>query len=268
MTRSRSLASAVVTGALIAALAGCSSNAPAEEAQPSTSSTTAAALSGSITVFAAASLKGTFTELASAFEQQNPGTTVELNFAGSSDLVTQITNGAPADVFASADEKNMAKLTDADLIEGTPTDFATNTLEIAVPPTNPASITSFADLAKDGVKAVICAAQVPCGAATVTVETATGVDIKPVSEESSVTDVLGKVTSGEADAGLVYVTDVTAAGDAVTGITFPESSEAVNTYPIAPVKAAANPEVAAAFTEYVTSAAGLKVLAAAGFGAP
>ncbi|MBF4619248.1 molybdate ABC transporter substrate-binding protein [Clavibacter sp. VKM Ac-2873] len=266
MTWSRSLASMVAAGALVAALAGCS--APAGDDAPAASSTPGSSLSGSITVFAAASLKGTFTELASAFEEQNPGTTVGLSFAGSSDLVTQITNGAPADVFASADEKNMAKLTDAGLIEGTPADFATNTLEIAVPPGNPAGVTSFADLGKAGVTTVVCAAQVPCGAATATVEKATGVDIRPVSEESSVTDVLGKVTSGEADAGLVYVTDVTAAGDAVTGIAFPESAEAVNTYPIAPVKAAANPDLAAAFAAYVTSAAGRQVLAAAGFGAP
>lgn len=251
-------------------LAGCAST-PATDAASETATATAtptAELSGSITVFAAASLKGTFTELATEFEAANPGVTVELNFAGSSDLVTQITNGAPADVFASADEKNMAKLTDAGLIEAAPVDFATNVLEIAVPPSNPANITGFADLAKEGVKTVICAAQVPCGAATVTVEQATGVDIQPVSEESSVTDVLGKVTSGEADAGLVYVTDVAAAGDAVTGIEFAESSEAVNTYPIAPVAASANPEAAAAFAAFVTSAAGLKVLAAAGFGAP
>lgn len=263
MMRSRSLASMVVAGALVAALAGCSAPAGDEA-----SSTPGSSPSGSITVFAAASLTSTFTELASAFEEQNPGTTVELSFAGSSDLVTQITNGAPADVFASADERNMATLTDADLIEGTPTDFATNALEIAVPPGNPAGIASFADLGEAGVKAVVCAPQVPCGAATARIEEATGVDIRPVSEESSVTDVLGKVTSGEADAGLVYVTDVIAAGDAVRGIAFPESTAAVNTYPIAPVRAAANPAVAAAFTAYVTSPAGRRVLDAAGFGAP
>ncbi|HCB56736.1 MAG TPA: molybdate ABC transporter substrate-binding protein, partial [Arthrobacter bacterium] len=133
---------------------------------------------------------------------------VTLNFAGSSDLVTQITQGAPADVFASADTKNMTKLSDAKLIDGTASNFATNVLEIAVPPSNPASISSFADLAKPGVKVVVCAPQVPCGAATETIEKATGTTLTPVSEESSVTDVLGKVTSQEADAGLVYVTDV------------------------------------------------------------
>ncbi|QHC58890.1 molybdate ABC transporter substrate-binding protein [Rathayibacter sp. VKM Ac-2760] len=270
MSLPRALAAALSSAALLAALAGCSAGTtPAGAASAGTASPEAtSALSGSITVFAAASLTGTFTEIATAFEAENPGTTVELNFAGSSDLVTQITNGAPADVFASADEKNMAKLTDADLIEGDPVDFATNTLEIAVPPSNPAGIASFADLAREGVKTVVCAPQVPCGAAAVTVETAAGVDLQPVSEESSVTDVLGKVTSGEADAGLVYVTDVAAAGDAVTGIEFPESTQAVNTYPIAPVTASANPEPAAAFTAYVAGDEGRAVLAAAGFGAP
>ena len=257
-------------GVLIAAtvalgLAGCASAAP--EA-PQTPTATQEDLEGSITVFAAASLKGTFAELAEQFEAANPETTVELNFAGSADLVTQITEGAPADVFASADEKSMAKLTDADLVDGEPVDFATNVLEIAVPPTNPAAIETFDDLAAPGVKLVICAPEVPCGAATVTLEQASGVTLSPVSEESSVTDVLGKVLSGEADAGLVYVTDVIAAGDAVDGIEFDESAEAVNTYPIAAVTDADASDVAAAFVAFVTGEAGRAVLTAAGFGLP
>lgn len=255
---------ALGTGVLLAASA-CA--APAATPTPTASAMTDE-LSGSITVYAAASLKTTFTELAEDFEEAHPGTTVELTFAGSSDLVTQLTNGAPGDVFASADEKNMAKLTDADLVEGDPVDFATNVLQIAVPPSNPAGVKTFADLARPDVKTVVCAPQVPCGAATVSVEDATGVALSPVSEESSVTDVLGKVTSGEADAGLVYVTDVIAAGDTVQGIAFPESSEAVNTYPIAPLAGSANPAVAAAFAAYVVSAEEQRVLADAGFGAP
>lgn len=219
-------------------------------------------------MFAAASLTATFTELAESFEAENTGTTVELNFAGSSDLVTQITEGAPADVFASADTKNMARVTDAALNAGEPVDFATNTLEIAVPTGNPAGITDFASLAGDDVRLVICAPEVPCGAATVTVEEATGVDLSPVSEEASVTDVLGKVTSGEADAGLVYVTDVAAAGDTVEGIEFPESTEAVNTYPIVALEDSDASDVAQAFVEYIAGQAGQDVLAAAGFGAP
>jgi molybdate transport system substrate-binding protein len=220
-------------------------------------------------VYAAASLKSTFTDLAEKFQDENPGTTVQLSFAGSSDLATQIIEGAPADVFASADEKNMATLVDGALVDAdAPADFATNVLEIAVPPTNPAGVSSFADLGRPGVKTVICAAQVPCGSATATVERATGVALTPVSEESSVTDVLGKVTSGEADAGLVYVTDVIAAGDAVRGIEFPETTEAVNTYPIAMLKASKTADVARAFVDFVTGSVGQAVLRAAGFGTP
>ena len=250
------------------ALTGCS-GASVDPATSATPTASGSALDGSITVYAAASLKTTFTELADEFEKAHPGATVELTFAGSSDLVTQITEGAPADVFASADEKNMAELTDAGLVDPSASeDFATNVLTIAVPPSNPAGVSDFADLAKPDVKTVICAAQVPCGAATKTVEEATGVTISPVSEESSVTDVLGKVTSGEADAGLVYVTDVEAAGDAVEGIDFPEADQAVNTYPIAPVADTANPEVAEAFVAFVTGEVGQGVLRSAGFGSP
>lgn len=253
---------------LVAGVSACSSPSDGGNTPATGGSAGSRAITGEITVFAAASLTGTFTELATDFEAAYPGTTVTLNFAGSSDLVTQIVEGAPADVFASADTKNMAKLADDGLLEGESTDFATNTLEIAVPPSNPANITSLDDLARAGVKTVVCAPQVPCGAATAAVEKASGVDIQPVSEESSVTDVLGKVTSGEADAGLVYVTDVRAAGDTVLGIPFDESSEAVNTYPIASLRGAAESDVARAFVAYVASPAGQKVLAAAGFGAP
>lgn len=262
------ISTVLATAAVAVALAGCA-GAAGEAPASDTPTPTTPALEGSITVFAAASLKSTFTELAEEFEAVNPGVTVELDFAGSSDLATQIIEGAPADVFASADEKNMAKLTDAGLSDvDAPVNFATNVLEIAVPPTNPAGIETFADLANPGVKTVVCAPEVPCGAATVTVEEATGVTLAPVSEESSVTDVLGKVTSGEADAGLVYVTDVIAAGDAVEGIEFPESSEAVNTYPIAVVKASKTADVAQAFVDLVTGSEGQKVLADAGFGTP
>ena len=258
--RARALAAAL----LALALTGCAAAAPAA----STPTAGAAALTGDITVYAAASLKTTFTDLAASFEAENPGTTVALNFAGSSDLVTQIVEGAPADVFASADTKNMTKLTEAALAEGDPVDFATNVLEIAVPPGNPAGITDFASLAGPDVKLVVCAPEVPCGSATVAVATAAGITLSPVSEESSVTDVLGKVTSGEADAGLVYVTDVTAAGDAVEGIEFDESAEAVNTYPIVALKDSASADVAQAFVDYVAGRAGQDVLRAAGFGAP
>ncbi|MFD0485656.1 molybdate ABC transporter substrate-binding protein [Kineococcus sp. GCM10028916] len=254
----------VAVGGLLAA---CGSG-DDDTATPAATSSSTSAAARTLTVFAAASLKGSFTEIGREFEAANPGVTVRFSFAGSSDLVTQITEGAPADVFASADEKNMTKVTDQSLTAAAPVDFATNVLEIATPAGNPAGIKTFADLAKPGVKVVVCAAQVPCGSATQTVETSSGVTLSPVSEESSVTDVLGKVTSGEADAGLVYVTDVTSAGEKVTGVEFPESAGAVNTYPIAALQDAQDADLASEFVTFVTGTAGEEVLRDAGFGAP
>jgi molybdate transport system substrate-binding protein len=245
---------------LLAGVAACGSSesASAPRAEPTTT----------ITVFAAASLKGSFTEIGKKFEAENEGVTVTFNFAGSSDLVAQIQQGAPADVFASADTKNMDKATADDLVDGTPASFATNTLEIATPPDNPAKVDSLNDLADPDVKVVLCAPEVPCGAAAAGVEQAGGVDIEPVSEEQSVTDVLNKVITGEADAGLVYVTDVKAAGDTVLGVTFPEADQVVNTYPIGALTDSKSPDVAQAFADYVTGAEGQAVLAAAGFAKP
>ncbi|MFD1815020.1 molybdate ABC transporter substrate-binding protein [Rhodococcus gannanensis] len=249
-------------------VAGCSSNSESETTTSTTGSASAEQVTGDLTVFAAASLKATFTALGEQFEADHPGTNVEFNFAGSSDLVAQLTQGAPADVFASADTANMTKAVDAGLVAGAPVNFATNTLTIVTPPGNPKNITSFADLAAPGNQVVVCAPQVPCGAATKKIEDASGVDIAPVSEESSVTDVLGKVTTGQADAGLVYVTDAANAGDAVVTVDFPESATVVNTYPIATLTDAQNPAAAQAFVELVTGPEGRKVLADAGFQAP
>jgi molybdate transport system substrate-binding protein len=223
------------------------------------------ATAGSLTVYAAASLKPTFTELGATFSRENPGTTVAFSFAGSSALVANLIGGAPGDVFASADVANMTKATDAGLVTGTPVSFATNTLTIVTPPDNPAKIATFADLAKSGVNEVVCAPAVPCGTAAAEVETVTGVTLSPASEEQSVTDVLGKVISGEADAGLVYVTDARSAGDKVKTIDFPESKDVVNTYPIGALKSSTSPELAAKFVALVTGPEGQKVLAAAGF---
>lgn len=256
MKRSRFAVAAISAAAVVA---GCTG---------SNSESTPAGATDEITVFAAASLKATFTELGAGLQEQNPGTTVTFNFAGSSDLVTQLTQGAPADVFASADTNNMTKAVDAGLVARAPVDFATNTLTIVTPPGNPKGIASFADLAKPGTTVVVCAPQVPCGSATEKVETATGVTLAPVSEESAVTDVLGKITSGQADAGLVYVTDAKGAGDKVTAIPFPESSGAVNTYPIAVLKASADAATAQKFVDFVTGPEGQKVLAEAGFAVP
>jgi len=256
------LAALIAAGALV--LAGCASSPAGNDADPASSD----ALTGDITVFAAASLTDVLTTLADDFERANPGTRVELSFAGSSDLATQIIEGAPADVFASADEANMAKVVDASLVAGDPAPFATNVLQIAVPPGDPAGVRSLADLADPAVRTVVCAPQVPCGAATERVEEAAGITIPAVSEESSVTDVLGKVASGEADAGLVYVTDVAGAGDDVEGVAFDESAEAVNVYPVAVLADSDAPDVAAAFRDVLLGPVGAAVLAAAGFGAP
>jgi len=233
---------------------------------PSPSTTEAA--SGKVIVFAAASLKKSFTEIGEQFKTDNPGASVEFSFAGSSDLVAQLTQGASADVFASADTKNMDKAAQAGLLAGDPVNFASNTLTIAVAPGNPKSIATFADLAKPGLNVVVCAPQVPCGSATEKVEQTTSVTLAPVSEESSVTDVLNKVTTGQADAGVVYVTDALGAGDKVTAVPFPEAASAVNTYPISVLKESKNPELARKFVDLVTGEAGQKVLGAAGFAKP
>lgn len=220
-----------------------------------------------LTVFAAGSLTKSFEQLEKAFEADHPDVDVKLSFGGSSDLVAQITEGAEADVFASADTKNMDKLVDAGLAAGDPSEFATNTLEIAVPPGNPGDVKGIADLGDADLDIVVCAPEVPCGNAALEVAEAAGVTLAPDSEEQSVTDVLGKVESGEADAGLVYVTDVSAAGDQVEGIEFPQAADVVNHYPIVAVKDAAHADLAQEWIDLVLGE-GQGVLAAAGFGAP
>ncbi len=245
-------------------LAGCGSGSAAPTATATAGSSTKAPTS--ITVFAAASLKMAFTALGDTFAQQNPGSTVTFSFAGSSDLAAQIIAGAPADVFASADEATMGKVSDAGGAAGPATTFATNTLTIVTPPGNPRGITRFADLAGSGRNIVVCAPQVPCGAATKKLQAAAGVTLTPVSEESSVADVLNKVEAGEADAGLVYVTDAKAAGDKVAAVPFAESGSVVNKYRIATLTEAIDPELAATFAALVTGPQGQQELAAAGFG--
>ncbi len=223
-------------------------------------------LSGTVHVFAAASLKVTFDQLRAIFMAAHPKVTFPaITYDGSPTLVTQIRNGAPADVFASADEKNMDRI--GDLVTGR-VDFATNTLRIAVAPGNPKHLTSLADLAKPGVVTVICAAPVPCGAASHRALQAAGVVLRPASEEQNVTDVLTKVATGNADAGLVYATDINSSGGEVEGIDFPQAAAAVNTYPIAALTASTNQAAAAAFIALVVGPPGQQVLAGAGFGPP
>ncbi|MFC4123923.1 molybdate ABC transporter substrate-binding protein [Nocardia rhizosphaerae] len=220
----------------------------------------------SLTVFAAASLKHVFTGLEREFEAADPGVDVRFSFAGSSDLAAQLIAGAPADVFAAADQPTMDKVVASGRITAAPLTFATNVLTLVTAPGNPKGINGIDDLADAAV--VVCAPQVPCGRATGKVAAAAGVTLAPVSEESSVTDVLTKVTSGQADAGIVYVTDAAGAGDKVESVPIPQASAAVNTYPIAVVDDSGQAEAARRFTEFVTGPAGRAALAAAGFGTP
>src|SRR6516165_1228873 len=201
----------------VAAVAGCSSSstssppsAPAATASSSPAASSPAAATGTITVFAASSLKETFTEIGKQFEAAHPGDTVKFSFGASSTLATQITSGAPADVFASAAPKNMDTVISAGDASN-PQNFAKNTAEIAVPPSNPASVTSVNDLAKSSVKVALCEPQVPCGVVAAKVFKNAGIKVKPVTLQPDVKSVLTQVELGNVDAGVVYVTDVKAA---------------------------------------------------------
>jgi molybdate transport system substrate-binding protein len=222
----------------------------------------------SIVVFAASSLKSAFTQISQQFQTDNPGSSVQFEFLGSSELSTRLTQGATADVFASADTAQMDKVAKAGLLAGDPMNFASNTLVIVTAPGNPKQIGSFADLARRGLSVVICQRPVPCGSATHRIEDSTGVRIDPLSEELNVTDVLNKVTTGQADAALVYVTDARSAGVKVATVYFPEAAGAVNVYPIAVLKKAAQPALAQKFVVLVASEPGQKILAQSGFAKP
>ncbi|WP_236797041.1 molybdate ABC transporter substrate-binding protein [Amycolatopsis sp. GM8] len=243
-------------------VAGCGSGSSGDAGSSSSSAPEAKTL----TVYAAASLTESFNALKTEFEAAHPGVTVKYSFGGSSTLVQQLTNGAKADVFASADQTNMDKAVQGGVINGTPTIFATNKLTIATAPGNPKGLKTFGDLAAPGLKVVVCAAQVPCGSATQKVEKNTNVTIKPVSEEQDVKQVLTKVESGDADAGLVYVTDANTAGGKVAQVDFPESAQAINNYPIAVLKDAPQADLAQQFEQFVLGAQGQAELSKVGFG--
>lgn len=219
-------------------------------------------------VSAAASLTGAFTEIEKAFELANPDVDVVLNLASSSDLVTQIVEGAPVDVFASADTKNMDKVAEADLIDGDPRVFATNSLRIIVAPGNPLDITSLTDLARPGLVYVTCDPNVPIGRYAHEVLEAAGVDVRPASFEENVKGIVAKVTAGEADAGIVYTTDVLAAGDRAEGVDIPADLNVSARYPIAVMKSADSSAAARRFVDFVDSSAGAAILIRFGFGAP
>ncbi|MFF8915651.1 molybdate ABC transporter substrate-binding protein [Streptomyces sp. NPDC015032] len=252
------------TAALLA-LSACSSSGPDSPAKSDGSSSSSPKLSGTVTVFAAASLKESFTTLGKEFEKQHPGTKVTFSFGGSDALAASITGGAPADVFAAASPKTMKIVTDAGDISGTPATFVRNQLEIATLPGNPDKISSLKDLTEPGLKVVLCDKQVPCGSAAQKALDASSLQLTPVSYEQDVKSALTKVELKEADAAVVYQTDVKAAGDRVEGVQFPESADAVNDYPIALLKDAPNAAASKAFIALVQSAEGQKVLTGAGF---
>lgn len=260
--RTRTAVAALATGlVLTAAACGKTDKSPA-----GSGSTPAPART--LTVLAAASLTGSFGTLGSQFEAAHPGVKVRFNFGGSSQLAQQITQGAPADVFAAASPATMKIVTDAKDASGPPQVFVRNRLVIAVPPDNKAGVRGLRDLASSKVKVVLCAEQVPCGAAAKKALALAGLKVTPVSQEQDVKAALTKVELGEADAGLVYRTDVKAAGGKVQGIDFPEAAKAINDYPIVTLAHAPQAALASEFVQFVLSAQGKGVLAQAGFESP
>ncbi|MFB4316134.1 molybdate ABC transporter substrate-binding protein [Actinomadura sp. 21ATH] len=249
---------AAALAALPLALAGCGDTGTAREG----------AGGGTLTVFAAASLTEAFTALGKAFESDHPGVKVRFNFGGSSALARQITEGAPADVFAAADTATMGRVVGGAVKAGGTRVFARNRLVIAVPRDGGTGVRGLRDLARPGLKVVVCAEQVPCGAAAGKALGAAGVRLRPASQEQDVKAVLTKVRLGEADAGLVYRTDARSAAGEVRGVEFPESARAVNDYPIAALDRAPRPELAADFVRLVRSEQGRGALAQAGFETP
>jgi molybdate transport system substrate-binding protein len=258
-----------LTALALVGVSGCGgSNSGSNNGSDSTAGAKPSTVTGTVTVFAAASLTESFTTIGKDFQAANPGSKVTFNFAGSSALATQINQGAPADVFASAAPANMTTVTDAGNGDGTPVMFGKNQLVIAVANGNPKGVAGLSDLAKRGVKVALCAEQVPCGAAAKKVLATANVTITPVTLEQDVKAALSKVKLGEVDAALVYRTDARAAASDVDAVEFPESASAINEYPIVVVKDAPNKPGAQAFVAYIRSDKGKAVLSAAGFQSP
>ncbi|GIG25548.1 molybdate ABC transporter substrate-binding protein [Cellulomonas denverensis] len=243
---------------IVAVLTGCSGD-------PSAPSTSADDLTGTLTVYAAASLQDTFEELGELFEQEHPGVTVTFNFGASSTLAQQIDAGAPVDVLATANTSTMESVSG---LTESPEVFARNSLQIVVPAGNPGGVTGLADFADPELTLALCAEDVPCGSAAIAAFEAAGITPVPDTYEKDVTATLTKAVLGEVDAALVYRTDVLSAGDAVQGIDFPEAGAARNDYPIAVLADAPQPEAARAFVDLVLSETGQQVLADAGFDGP
>ena len=255
MRLSHRIGAAGLAVALAAALAGCSSEDSASDSS--------AAKTTVLTVYAAASLTASYDEMATAFEAEHPGVDVQFNYAGSQTLVDQLIQGAPADVLATANTSTMRKAVDAGAV-GETTEFATNVLTLITPAGNPAGVTGLDD-SLDAAQLVICAPEVPCGSATRQLTELLGVTLNPVSEEQQVTDVVGKVTSGEATAGIVYRTDAMEAGEQVTEVPIEGAEQVVNHYPIATVNESEHAELAQQFVDYVLSEAGQATLSKYGF---
>lgn len=255
-------------GAALVALLGAScggAGAPPRSVSPAgLPGSSVPGLAGSLTVFAAASLTGAFNDDKARLVAENPGFSLTYSFAGSQQLVAQIGSGAPVDVVATADPESMAKLVGAGLVE-TPTDFAGNSLQIAVAPGNPKAVKGLADLARSSLRVVLADPSVPAGRYTRHVVATAGVTVKPVSLDLDVKSVLRKVASGEADAGVVYVSDVVAAGPSVAGIEIPREQNVVATYPVAVVRATRNPGAARAFVDQLLHGPGREALLAHGF---
>ena len=242
----------VLAAALVLPLAGCAGG----DADETT-----------LRVFAAASLTESFTAIAEEFEDEHPGTRVELNFGPSSGLAEQIRGGAPADVYAAASPDAMEPLV-ADGAVNQPRDFATNRMAIAVPDDNPGDVRGLEDLAQDGLKVALCQPQVPCGQVAAEVLDGAGLAVRPATEEVDVKGVLTKVGLGEVDAGLVYATDVRAAGDTVRGVAIPADQNRSTTYPIATVTDSGRGGAAQELVDLVLSPTGARILGDAGFGRP
>jgi molybdate transport system substrate-binding protein len=250
----------IVAAALALLLSACGGVASQSSASP-----TADPVEGSLTVLAAASLTDAFNKAGAQLRTRHPQLEVRYSYAGSQTLVTQIQQGAPADVFASADQANMRKVVAGGLAEGQPRVFARNRLQIVVPAGNPGQVRSLADLARPGLKVDLCAPAVPCGSYAGSALGKASVKVTPVSQEDNVKAVVTKVSLGEADAGIVYTTDVRAGGAKVAGVTIPEDLNVTASYPIVQLKAAPNPKAAEAFIGYVTGSEGQKTLASYGF---
>lgn len=257
----------LLAAGIVAPCCGDGSSPSAEQSTDANGATSP--LAGDLTVSAAASLKESFTRIANDFEEANPGVEITINFGSSGELATQIRSGAPVDVAAFAAESTMATLADAGLLDGESRTFATNELVIVTEPGNPKRIEGLSDLATAGTVS-LCADTVPCGGYAEEILTNAGVSIPAyrITRGQDVRSTLAAVAAGDADAGIVYVTDASAAGDAVDVVQIPTGQNALARYPIAVVEGSANPTAAAAFEDYVLGPEAQDVLTTAGFGPP